>query len=53
MNSLQTVRVGCWLINSDVKHDARSAQRQGKELHYVRSLRHVVTAGIRWDGMRR
>jgi len=24
--------VGCWLINSEVKHHARSAQRQNKEL---------------------
>ena len=51
MNSLQTVHVGCWLIKSDVKHDARSAQRHGMELHHVRSLCLVVTAGIRWDGM--
>ena len=44
-----TVCVGCRLIKSEVKHDARSAQRHNKELHRVRSLCHVVTAGIRWD----
>jgi hypothetical protein len=51
VNSLQTVCVGCWLIKSDLKHDARSAQRHNKELHRVRNLCHVVTAGVRWDGI--
>ena len=51
MNSLQTACFGCWFTKSDVKHDARSAQRHNKELHRVRSLRHVVTTAIRCDGM--
>jgi hypothetical protein len=49
VSSLQTVRFGYWLIKSDMKHDARSAQCHGMELHHVRSLCVVVTVGIRWD----